>query len=191
MKFLKHNQCTFIRCICAVLSLYVHNYQLALVCGLTQRIQRSWHTGYSRLSKPLSLHNVPKQNHEVTRVQRGDQGPDDTGDISDNIQIINTVSSSSFSRVDQLRGPNVCRSGGKSACCSGWSQRGRSGLCLVPLCNEGSCGQRGRCIKPGLCMCEGGNISPQCRGVTSIRPNENQSNYTSDIGFYLPNLPLY
>merc|ERR1712020_608412 len=101
------------------------------------------------------------------------------GDISDKLQLISTSSaSSSFHRFDQLRGPNVCRSKGKSACCSGWSQRGRSGLCLAPICKQGACGGRGRCIKPGLCMCEGGHISPRCGDSSITLSNTSQQNST-------------
>ena len=161
------------------------SFELAFVNGLTQSIPRSWSGSYSRSPKSRSLHSAINQNQQFSRVQRGDQGPDETGgDLSDNLQFMNTISSSSsFSRIDQLRGPNVCRSGGQSACCSGWSQRGRSGLCLNPICNEGSCGQRGRCIKPGLCMCEGGNISPRCRSANSFISNGSQINTTSLIGW--------
>ena len=178
MTISKRNQHVFICCLCTLLFLCFYNIQLPLVNGLTQRIPRSWSSAsYSRSSKSLALRSVPKLNLQVTRVQRGDQGPDDTGDHVDNIQIINSVASSSFNRIDQLRGPNVCRSSGQSTCCSGWSQRGRSGLCLVPICNQGSCGQKGRCIKPGLCMCEGGNISPRCRNS-----NGNNSNNSLQLG---------
>ena len=156
-------------------------FESDIVSGLTKSLPRSWSTGYSRSSHSRSLSSAFSQKQEVTRVQRGDQGPDDTGgDLSDNLQFIQ--SSSSFNRVEQLRGPNVCRSGGQSACCSGWSQRGRSGLCLNPICNEGSCGQRGRCIKPGLCMCEGGKISPKCRNANSFTSSGSQINTTSIIG---------
>ena len=167
---------------CVVLPL---SSKLGLVSGLTQRVPRSWSTSQSKLGNSLALHNAHNQTQEVTRVQRGDQGPDDTGDLPDNIQSFNSGASSSFNRIEHLRGPNVCRSGGQSACCSGWSQRGRSGLCLVPICKEGSCGQRGRCIKPGLCMCDGGNISPRCRGVSS----EKRINSSKQIGLFSSIIP--
>ena len=181
MTISNHNHHVFIRCLCMLPFLCFYTIQLPLVNGLTQRIPRSWSSAsYSRSSKSLDLRSVSKLNPQVTRVQRGDQGPDETGDHADNIQILNSVATSSINRIDQLRGPNVCRSSGQSTCCSGWSQRGRSGLCLVPICNQGSCGQNGRCIKPGLCMCEGGNISPRCRNS-----NGNQSYNSSQLGLYL------
>ena len=161
------------------------NLEFAAVNSLTQTLPRSWSSSYSRSLNSRSFNSIYNQKQQVTRVQRGDQGPDDTGgDLSDNLDFINTISSSSsFNRVEQLRGPNVCRSGGQSTCCSGWSQRGRSGLCLNPICNEGSCGQRGRCIKPGLCMCEGGKISPRCKRANSFTSSGSQINTTSLIGW--------
>ena len=45
--------------------------------------------------------------------------------------------------------------------CPGWSQRGISGLCLVPICTRG-CGNSGKCIKPNLCVCDGGKIGSRC-----------------------------
>lgn len=162
---------------------FICTYKGGGVSGLTQRIPQSWSTGFSKSSRNV-LQNV--QNLETTRVQRGDQGPDDTGDISDKLQLISTSSaSSSFHRFDQLRGPNVCRAKGKSSCCSGWSQRGRSGLCLAPICKQGACGGRGRCIKPGLCMCEGGHISPRCGDSSITLSNNSQQN--SSIHLDSPN----
>ena len=164
-----------------IIILLFFNLESDFVNCLTKSLPRTWSSSYSRSSNSRSLNSVFNQNQQVTRVQRGDQGPDDTGgDFSDNLQFIS--SSSSFNRVEQLRGPNVCRSGGQSTCCSGWSQRGRSGLCLNPICNEGSCGQRGRCIKPGLCMCEGGKISPRCRTANGFTSRGSQINTTSILG---------
>ena len=40
------------------------------------------------------------------------------------------------------------------------AQRGMTGLCLVPLCSSG-CGSGGHCIKPSLCVCDGGKIAPR------------------------------
>jgi len=38
-----------------------------------------------------------------------------------------------------------------------------TGLCLVPICSRG-CGGGGRCIKPNLCLCDGGKIGGRCGG---------------------------
>ena len=172
MTISKHIQSVFIRCLCTLLLSCLYNIQLPLVNRRTQRVPWSWSSAiYSMSSKSLALRSVPKLNLHVTWVQRSDQEPDDTGDHSENIQIINSVASLSFNRIDQRRDANVCRPSSQSIYCSGWSQRGRSGLCLVPVCNQGSCGQKGRCIKTELCMCEGGNISLRCRSS-----NGNQSN---------------
>ncbi len=66
-----------------------------------------------------------------------------------------------------IGGPNVCRSSaGDSFCCPGWAQRGLTGLCLVPVCRAGCGGDspaKSRCIKPNLCLCEGGKIMPRCQ----------------------------
>ena len=62
---------------------------------------------------------------------------------------------------EPIGGPNVCRSRGRTFCCPGWAQRGVTGLCLVPLCTSG-CGTGGHCIKPSLCVCDGGKIAPRC-----------------------------
>ena len=113
------------------------------------------------------------------RYQRGDQGPD----LSEAAQSHNHnnnghnsgfpgVSSSSsgyiFNELEShlpapIGGPNVCRSRERSACCPGWTQRGLSGLCLLPICS--GCGMQGRCVKPNLCICDGGTISPRCPGA--------------------------
>ena len=53
------------------------------------------------------------------------------------------------------------RSRERKFCCPGWSQRGISGLCLVPICTRG-CGNSGKCIKPNLCVCDGGKIGSRC-----------------------------
>ena len=67
--------------------------------------------------------------------------------------------------VAPIGGPNVCRSPqtGAAFCCPGWTLRGITGLCLVPVC-VGGCGSGSRCIKPNLCLCRGGRIQPRCRG---------------------------
>ncbi|XP_035710508.1 fibrillin-2 isoform X2 [Folsomia candida] len=58
-------------------------------------------------------------------------------------------------------GPNVCRSRIRTYCCPGWSQKSASGLCVIPICTR-ACGA-GRCVKPNLCLCDGGTISNQCQ----------------------------
>ena len=148
---------------------------------LAETISNGRSMSYASANNPPPIHNQQKRSQTVARFQRGDQGPDETGELPDRIQIIASGASSAFNRIEQLRGPNVCRSRGQSVCCSGWSQRGNSGLCLVPICNKNACGPRGRCIKPGLCMCDGGNISPSCGGnirTDDIRNGSNISNLT-------------
>ena len=61
-----------------------------------------------------------------------------------------------------MGGPNVCRSRSRTFCCPGWHQRGTTGLCLVPVCSDERCGSNGRCIKPNLCLCDGGKIASHC-----------------------------
>ena len=43
-----------------------------------------------------------------------------------------------------------------------------SGLCLVPRCSSNRCGSNGRCIKPNLCLCEGGKIAGHCGDSGSL-----------------------
>ena len=87
------------------------------------------------------------------RFQRGDQGPD-----------VGLGGSGTSSGARPIGGPNVCLSSmGSSSCCPGWTLRGLSGLCLTPLCRQESCGLAGRCIKPNLCLCQGGRIAPTCQ----------------------------
>lgn len=87
------------------------------------------------------------------RYQRGDQGPD----LTEGAQ-----SGGPPGLAAPIGGPNVCRSQESSHCCPGWTQRGLTGLCLVPLCRDGRCGPEGRCVKPNLCICAGGRIMPRC-----------------------------
>ena len=96
----------------------------------------------------------------LVRYQRGDQGPDDDLDHSEiNIET-NTVVTDMV--VPPVGGPNVCRSRSRTFCCPGWHQRGSTGLCLAPVCTSQRCGSNGRCIKPNLCLCEGGKIASRC-----------------------------
>lgn len=60
-------------------------------------------------------------------------------------------------------GPNVCRSRYRNYCCPGWTMNKATGLCIIPVCLR-KCG-KGRCIKPNLCLCEGGQISSTCNGA--------------------------
>ncbi len=104
----------------------------------------------------LLLLDEASAGRSFARFQRGDQGPDmtdghgatDGGDL-----------------LPPIGGPNVCRSSTSSFCCPGWRQRGLTGLCLVPICARGCGDDRGRCIKPNLCLCDGGKIMPRCQGV--------------------------
>ena len=93
----------------------------------------------------------------LARYQRGDQGPDDNDEvhIDTNSIITDTV-------IPPMGGPNVCRSRSRTFCCPGWHQRGTTGLCLVPVCSDERCGSNGRCIKPNLCLCDGGKIASHC-----------------------------
>ena len=93
----------------------------------------------------------------LARYQRGDQGPDDNDEvhIDSNTIITDTV-------IPPMGGPNVCRSRSRTFCCPGWHQRGTTGLCLVPVCSDERCGSNGRCIKPNLCLCDGGKIATNC-----------------------------
>ena len=174
----------------SLMLLILCNSKVKKVHGIKERTQRSLSSSDSKSINTSKDRDVPQLPLQVTRVQRGDQGPDDTGELPDNIEIISSSASSSFSRVEHLRGPNVCRSNRQSVCCSGWRQRGRSGLCLVPICNEGSCGLRGRCIKPGLCMCEGGNISPRCVGSGNLHITGEKANGTVTTGIPLSGLQI-
>ncbi|XP_059085513.1 fibrillin-2-like [Tigriopus californicus] len=90
------------------------------------------------------------------RYQRGDQGPDVSEELS--AGAINSITESRLPRP--IGGPNVCRSRDSSFCCPGWVQRGATGLCLIPVCS--GCGNNGRCFRPNMCICQGGQISPNC-----------------------------
>ena len=62
------------------------NIEFATVNSLTQTLPRSWSSSYSRSSNSRSFNSIYNKKQQVTRVQRGDQGPDDTGgDLSDNL----------------------------------------------------------------------------------------------------------
>ena len=93
------------------------------------------------------------------RYQRGDQGPDTTDALGGVLPPGGPASNSGLPAP--IGGPNVCRSRQTSFCCPGWTQRGTTGLCLVPLCDQG-CGDTGHCLKPNICMCDGGRITPKC-----------------------------
>nr|CAD7423795.1 unnamed protein product [Timema monikensis] len=59
--------------------------------------------------------------------------------------------------------PNVCRSRYRSSyCCPGWSIKPATGLCVIPICSR-PC-STGRCIKPNICLCEGGGVASSCTG---------------------------
>ncbi|XP_076053545.1 fibrillin-2-like, partial [Oratosquilla oratoria] len=58
-------------------------------------------------------------------------------------------------------GPNVCGSRHRSFCCPGWTMKPGNNLCIIPICTR-ECGGTGRCVRPNLCMCDGGMISPRC-----------------------------
>ena len=93
----------------------------------------------------------------LARYQRGDQGPD-----NDEVMHIDTNNVITDMVIPPMGGPNVCRSRSRTFCCPGWHQRGTTGLCLVPVCSSDRCGSNGRCIKPNLCLCEGGKIASHC-----------------------------
>ena len=93
----------------------------------------------------------------LARYQRGDQGPD-----NDEVMHIDTNNVITDMIIPPMGGPNVCRSRSRTFCCPGWHQRGTTGLCLVPVCSSDRCGSNGRCIKPNLCLCEGGRIASHC-----------------------------
>ncbi len=104
----------------------------------------------------------------LVRFQRGDQGPDDDiahpGFITENPSSISIIEENSSSETidfvaPPIGGPNVCRSRARTFCCPGWNQRGTTGLCVEPVCGSNRCGLGGRCIKPNLCLCEGGTIA--------------------------------
>ena len=103
------------------------------------------------------------------RYQRGDQGPDD---LENDITIIDTSFNETTDLViPPIGGPNVCRSRARTFCCPGWHQRGSTGLCLVPICSSNRCGANGRCIKPNLCLCEGGKIATKCGDSKGLEEN--------------------
>lgn len=83
----------------------------------------------------LTLPGVDGRGRAFARFQRGDQGPDTSSGSSD----IGLAGPKDSLLPAPIGGPNVCRSSGSSTCCPGWSQRGLTGLCLVPLCSRG-CG---------------------------------------------------
>ncbi|KAF4525809.1 hypothetical protein B566_EDAN009917 [Ephemera danica] len=67
--------------------------------------------------------------------------------------------------------PNVCRSRYRNYCCPGWTQKQTNGMCIVreysSLAGDISSIQItrcccGRCIKPNVCMCEGGTVATAC-----------------------------
>ncbi|XP_003250904.3 fibrillin-2 [Apis mellifera] len=58
-------------------------------------------------------------------------------------------------------GPNVCRSRYKNYCCPGWTKKPETGLCVIPICVR-RCGPLGRCIRPNICLCEGGTVASSC-----------------------------
>ncbi|KAL5004007.1 hypothetical protein ScPMuIL_017463 [Solemya velum] len=60
----------------------------------------------------------------------------------------------------RLRGPNVCGPTTRQQCCVGWSRPPRSNRCVIPIC-IGGC-NTGRCMRPGLCLCVSGQLSPSC-----------------------------
>ncbi|XP_069699509.1 fibrillin-2-like isoform X2 [Periplaneta americana] len=62
-------------------------------------------------------------------------------------------------------GPNVCRSRYRHYCCPGWTIKVSTGLCVIPVCSR-SC-NAGRCIKPNICLCDGGIVSSSCPPTTS------------------------
>ncbi|KAL3865813.1 hypothetical protein ACJMK2_043163, partial [Sinanodonta woodiana] len=62
--------------------------------------------------------------------------------------------------VNDLKGPNVCGSAFRKTCCRGWSSPTGVSRCIVPIC-IGGCGG-GTCMRPGLCLCPTGQISPTC-----------------------------
>lgn len=109
------------------------------------------------------------QSNGLVRYQRGDQGPDDDLHQTDISIDYNSVVTDTI--VPPIGGPNVCRSRSRTFCCPGWHQRGSTGLCLVPVCSSNRCGNNGRCIKPNLCLCEGGKIAAHC-GDGSSPDNE-------------------
>ena len=105
----------------------------------------------------------------LVRYQRGDQGPDD---LENDITIIDTSFNETTDLViPPIGGPNVCRSRARTFCCPGWHQRGSTGLCLVPICSSNRCGANGRCIKPNLCLCEGGKIATKCGDSKGLEEN--------------------
>lgn len=97
---------------------------------------------------------------QLTQQQQPQQQPASTSTTSLQVTGVGVDVAITGSAV-VLRGPNVCRASGQSHCCPGWSQRGNTGLCLVPICKL-DCGRGGRCIKPGLCICSTGSILPRC-----------------------------
>ena len=100
------------------------------------------------------------------RYQRGDQGPDD--DLHHTEIGVDTTNVITDIIVPPIGGPNVCRSRSRTFCCPGWHQRDSTGLCLVPQCSSNRCGSNGRCIKPNLCLCEGGKIAAHCGDSGSL-----------------------
>jgi hypothetical protein len=122
----------------------------------------------------LSEANGGRWSNGLVRFQRGDQGPDDDL-LSPDDQSSSIINSNTSSRTDlvlpPIGGPNVCRSRSRTFCCPGWHQRGATGLCLVPICASNRCGLGGRCIKPNLCLCDGGKIANQCGNSNNLIEN--------------------
>ncbi|CAB3384639.1 Hypothetical predicted protein [Cloeon dipterum] len=74
-----------------------------------------------------------------------------------------------------LSGPNVCRSQTISYCCPGWTRKPNTGFCAVPICTR-SCGRSGQCIKPNVCMCDGGQLATSCYNYGQNNNNRGYSN---------------
>ncbi|KAK6631430.1 hypothetical protein RUM44_005957 [Polyplax serrata] len=74
--------------------------------------------------------------------------------------------------------PNVCRSrhDSRTHCCPGWTIKVSTGLCTVPICSR-SCGT-GRCIKPNMCLCEGGTLGFTCKRPSPDVRNRGGTNGT-------------
>ena len=88
--------------------------------------------------------------------QRGDQGPDE------DVSYPRYPGEGGGGGVTPAPGgPNVCRSRSSSHCCPGWRMKAFTGLCLTPVCTN-NCGSGGKCVKPNICICADGKISPRC-----------------------------
>ena len=88
-----------------------------------------------------------------------------------------------FGLYTELCRININRSRESTFCCPGWTQRGLSGLCLIAVCGNNNCGPRGRCIKPNICLCEGGRVGPKCtdndRGSVTVSAGSEASSVTT------------